>query len=166
MPGRVEDRQFAREEGIKYEFLTQPLRFMAGPEGRVSIIEMQRMQLGAPDSSGRPRPVPKPGSEFLMDADLVVLALGFWPDKTFVKQVPGLDMKKWGEILVDADTGMTTRLGMWAAGDAVNGADLASTAMAGAHRAAESMHRYLMALGEEYTTLTVESHFEAVLASN
>ncbi len=166
MPGRVEDRQFAREEGIQYEFLTTPVRFLAGPDGRVSQIEMQRMQLGAPDSSGRPRPVPQPGSEFTIDADLAVLALGFWPDKGFVKQVPGLDSKKWGEILVDPDTGMTTRLGLWAAGDAVNGADLASTAMASAHRAAESMHRYLLALGEEYAGLTMEPQIEAVLAAS
>lgn len=157
MPGRAEDRAFAREEGIDYEFLTQPVRFIAGEDGNVAQIELLRMKLGEPDASGRRRPIPIPGTEFIMDADIVVLALGFWPDDKFAKRVEGLDTKKWGEIRVDPDTGMTSRIGVWAAGDAVNGADLVVTAMESAHRAALSMDRYLEALSEEYRRLGIEA---------
>ncbi len=155
MPGRAEDRKFAREEGILYEFLTQPIRFIAGADGRVTKIEMRRMKLGEPDSSGRRRPVPIEGSEFIMEADLVVLALGFWPDDKFTKKVEGLDTQKWGEIKVDPMTGMTSQAGIWAAGDAVNGADLVVTAMSSARRAAESMDMYLDALTEEYRQMGI-----------
>lgn len=149
MPGRAEDRAFAREEGVRYEFLTQPIRFIAGEDGNVAQVEIRRMKLGEPDSSGRRRPVPIHGSEFTIDVDLVVLALGFWPDEQFAKQVEGLKTKKWGEILVDSDTGMTSRIGLWAAGDAVNGPDLVVTAMAGAQRAAKSIDAYLDSLAEK-----------------
>jgi len=145
MPGRKEDRGFAREEGVKYEFLTQPIRFIAGEDGHVAQVELRRMKLGEPDSSGRRRPVPIEGSEFTMDADIVVLTLGFWPDDKFAKAVPGLETRKWGEILVDPDTGMTSRKGLWAAGDAVNGPDLVVTAMAGAQHAVKSINAYLEA---------------------
>ncbi|MCO6449832.1 MAG: NAD(P)-dependent oxidoreductase [Caldilineales bacterium] len=156
MPGRAEDRGFAKEEGIDYEFLTQPIRFIAGDNGRVAQIEMRRMKLGEPDSSGRRRPVDIPNSEFMVPVDIAVLALGFWPDEKFVKQVEGLNTKRWGEIEVDPDTGMTSRTALWAAGDAVNGADLVATAMASASRAAESMDRYLRILSNEYKILESE----------
>ncbi|RME83119.1 MAG: NAD(P)-dependent oxidoreductase [Caldilineae bacterium] len=156
MPGRAEDRQFAREEGIKYEFLTQPVRFIPGEDGHVAQIEMRRMKLGEPDASGRRRPVPIEGSEFIINADLVVLALGFWPDDRFVKGVPDLETKKWGEIIVDPDTGKTSRVGLWAAGDAVNGADLVVTAMAGARRAALNIDAYLKVLTEVYRAMGIE----------
>jgi len=162
MPGRVEDRGFAREEGVNYEFLTQPVRFIAGEDGSVAQIEIRRMELGEPDSSGRRRPVPIEGSEFIMDADMIVLSIGFWPDEGFVKNVEGMDIKRWGEIKVDPDTAMTSRTGLWAAGDAVNGADLVVTAMAGAQSAALSMDRYLQALTEEYDMLQVSSRISSL----
>ncbi|NOZ51357.1 MAG: NAD(P)-dependent oxidoreductase [Chloroflexi bacterium] len=151
MPGRKEDRGFAREEGVQYEFLTQPIRFIADEHGHVAQIEIRRMQLGEPDASGRRRPLPIPGSEFIIDADLVVLALGFWPDEKFIKQTPDLETKKWGEILVDPETAMTSRKGLWAAGDAVNGPDLVVTAMWGAQQAAKSIDAYLEALDQPAT---------------
>ena len=161
MPGRVEDRGFAREEGVKYEFLTQPIRFIAGEDGSVAQFEVQRMELGEPDASGRRRPVPIEGSEFIMDADLIVLSIGFWPDEEFANKVDGMETKRWGEIKVDPDTAMTSRTGLWAAGDAVNGADLVVTAMAGAQRAALSIDRYLQALTEEYHMLQVSSRISS-----
>jgi glutamate synthase (NADPH/NADH) small chain len=157
MPGRVEDRGFAREEGVQYEFLTQPVRFIPGEDGSVAQIEIRRMKLGEPDASGRRRPVPIEGSEFMIDVDIAVLAIGFWPDEGFAKKVEGMDTKRWGEIKVDPDTSMTSRTGLWAAGDAVNGADLVVTAMASAQRAAVSIDRYLQALTEEYQLLEVSS---------
>ncbi len=165
MPGREEDRGFAREEGVKYEFLTQPVRFIPGEDGSVSQIEIRRMKLGEPDASGRRRPVPIEGSEFILDVDLVVLAIGFWPDEKFAKQVEGMETKRWGEIKVDPDTGMTSRIGLWAAGDAVNGADLVVTAMASAQRAAVSIDRYLQTLTDEYQRLHVASRIKEPVAA-
>ena len=165
MPGREEDRGFAREEGVRYEFLTQPVRFIPGEDGSVSQIEIRRMKLGEPDASGRRRPVPIEGSEFILDVDLVVLAIGFWPDEKFAKQVEGMETKRWGEIKVDPDTGMTSRIGLWAAGDAVNGADLVVTAMASAQRAAVSIDRYLQTLTDEYQRLHVASRIKEPVAA-
>jgi glutamate synthase (NADPH/NADH) small chain len=150
MPGRAEDRGFAKDEGVEFEFLTQPVRFIPGPDGKLAQVELRRMKLGEPDKSGRRRPVPIPDSEFVTDVDIMVLALGFWPDEKFAKATPGMDTKRWGEIKVDPETGMTSRIGLWAAGDAVNGADLVVTAMAGARKAADSIHEYLLELSEEY----------------
>jgi len=156
MPGREEDRGFAKDEGVEYEFLTQPVRFIPGPDGRLAQVELRRMKLGAPDKSGRRRPLPIEGSEFITDVDIMVLALGFWPDEKFTKATPGMEVKRWGEIKVDPETGMTSRIGLWAAGDAVNGADLVVTAMAGARKAADSMHEYLLTLSKEYEEMGVE----------
>jgi NADPH-dependent glutamate synthase beta subunit-like oxidoreductase len=114
------------------------------------------MKLGEPDKSGRRRPVPIPNSEFVTDVDIAVLALGFWPDDKFAKATPGMETKRGGEIKVDPETGMTSRIGLWAAGDAVNGADLVVTAMAGARKAADSIHEYLLTLSKEYEEMGVE----------
>jgi glutamate synthase (NADPH/NADH) small chain len=157
MPGRAEDRGFAKEEGVEFEFLTQPVRFIPGPDGKLAQVELRRMKLGEPDKSGRRRPVPIEGSEFITDVDIAVLALGFWPDEKFAKATPGMETKRWGEIKVDPETGMTSRIGLWAAGDAVNGADLVVTAMAGARKAADSIHEYLLTLSKEYEELGIEA---------
>jgi glutamate synthase (NADPH/NADH) small chain len=144
MPGSHKDRDLAREEEAEYQFLTQPIRFIPGADGRLESIECVRNRLGEPDEKGRRRPVPLEGSNFVIKADMAVLAIGYWPDKTIGETTPGLDTRKWGEIIVDPLTGQTSRKGVFAGGDAVTGPDLVVTAMAAGRRAAVTIDRYLM----------------------
>lgn len=143
MPGGKKDRELAREEGAKYRFLTQPVRFIAGPEGRLSAVECLQCELGEPDSSGRRRPVPIEGSNFTVSADTAVLALGYWADPILGKTTPDMNVDKWGQILADRESGATSKPGVFAGGDAVTGPDLVVTAMASGRRAAASIHEYL-----------------------
>ncbi len=145
MPGVDKDRKLAREEGVDYQFLTQPVQFIVGTDGRVAQIESIRMQLGEPDEQGRRKPVPIPGSNFSIDVDTVVLAIGYQPYPTIGETTPGLETHQWGLIVVD-DNFATSRQGVYAGGDAVNGPDLVVTAIADARRAAESINRYLMTI--------------------
>jgi len=143
MPGGRKDRKLAREEGAKYMFLTQPVRFIAGEDGRIAAVECVRMELGEPDSSGRRRPIPVEGSNFTIEADTVVLALGYWPDEIVGKTTPGLETHKWGLIVADEATGATTRPGVFAGGDDVTGPNLVVTAVAAGRRAAQGIDEYL-----------------------
>jgi glutamate synthase (NADPH) small chain len=143
MPGGIKDRQMAMEEGAQYQFLTQPVRFIAGKDGRLAAIECLRMELGEPDSSGRRRPVPIEGSNFIVETDTAILGLGYWPDPLLGETTPGLETRKWGLIVADKATGATTRLGVYAGGDAVTGPDLVVTAMRAGRQAAAAIHKYL-----------------------
>ncbi|TAK12277.1 MAG: NAD(P)-dependent oxidoreductase [Anaerolineae bacterium] len=143
MPGGSKDRKLAREEGASYQFLTQPLRFIAGSDGHLAAIECMRMELGEPDASGRRKPMPVEGSEFLIEADTAILALGYWPDETIGKTTPQLETHKYGLIVTGKTTGQTTRPGVYAGGDAVTGPDLVVTAMTAGRRAAEAIDSYL-----------------------
>lgn len=143
MPGGRKDRKLAREEGARYQFLTQPVRFIAGEDGRLAKVECLRMELGEPDAKGRRRPLPVEGSNFFVEADTAVLALGYWPDPILGKSTPGLETKKWGEILIDKETGATSRPGVFAGGDAVTGPDLVVTAMVAGRKAAAGIQAYL-----------------------
>lgn len=143
MPGNSHDRQLAREEGAQYQFLTQPVRFIANEEGHLTAIECIHMQLGEPDASGRQRPVPIEGSNFNFPADTAILALGYWPDETIGSTTPGLETHKWGLIVSDPETGATSRPGVYAGGDAVTGPDLVVTAMVAGRNAAAAIHDYL-----------------------
>jgi glutamate synthase (NADPH/NADH) small chain len=140
MPGNKKDRQLARDEGALYRFLTQPVRFIAGPDGRLSAVECLQCELGEPDKSGRRRPVPIEGSNFLVSADTAILALGYWPDPLIGDSTPGLNTHKYGLIIADAETGTTSRPGVFAGGDAVTGPDLVVTAMRAGRRAAAAIH--------------------------
>ena len=143
MPGNKKDRQLAREEGVEYKFLTQPVRFIAGDDGKLAAIECLQNRLGEPDEKGRRRPVPIEGSNFIIEADMAILAIGYWPDTTLGKSTPGLQLKKWGESIADPETGATSRPGVFAGGDAVTGPDLVVTAMAAGRRAAVAIDKYL-----------------------
>ena len=143
MPGGKKDRELARQEGAKYRFLTQPIRFLASPDGRVQAVECLQCELGEPDASGRRRPVPIEGSNFTVLADTVVLALGYWPDPLLGKSTPNLETHKYGLIVADPETGATSRKEVFAGGDAVTGPDLVVTAMRAGRRAAASIHTYL-----------------------
>jgi glutamate synthase (NADPH/NADH) small chain len=145
MPGNSHDRLLAEEEGAEFHYLIQPVRFLAGEDGRLSGVECLRTELGEPGKDGRRRPVPIEGSEFVVPADSAVLALGYWPDPTLGKTTPGLETHKWGLIITDSETGATSRPGVYAGGDAVTGPDLVVTAMAAGRRAAAAIDGYLTA---------------------
>lgn len=138
MPGRREERLAAREEGVTFEFLAAPRRFL-GENGRVTGVECVRMTLGDPDETGRRRVQPIPDSTFVIPADAVVIAAGYRVD---VAPTP-LQRRADGTIAVDPATGATNLLGVFAAGDAVNGADLVVTALASGRRAARAIDAYL-----------------------
>jgi glutamate synthase (NADPH/NADH) small chain len=106
------------------------------------------MALGEPDESGRRRPVPMPGSEFLIEADTVALAIGYNADPLIPKKTVGLEADRWALIKIDRETGQTSRRGVFAGGDNVNGADLVVTALADGRRAAAAIHEYLESLAE------------------
>lgn len=146
MPGGTHDRLMALEEGAHYQFLTQPVRFIPGENGHLTQIECIRMVMGEPDAKGRRKPVPVPDSNFFVDADTAVLALGYWPDPTIGDSTPGLNTQKYGLIIADHNTGATSRPGVFAGGDAVTGPDLVVTAMVAGRKAAASIDAYLKQL--------------------
>ena len=143
MPGSAKDRKLAKEEGANYQFLTQPVKFIANEEGNLAAVECIQMELGEPDASGRRRPVAVEGSNFVVEADIAVLALGYWPDETIGKSAPDIETHKWGLIVADRETLATSKAGVFAGGDAVTGPDLVVTAMRAGRRAAESIDVYL-----------------------
>ena len=143
MPGGRHDRALAKEEGARYEYLTQPVRFIAGEDGRLKALECIRMELGEPDKSGRRRPVPIEGTNFIVEADTAVLALGYWPDPVIGESTPGLETRNWGLIVTDAATGATSRPGVFAGGDVVTGPDLVVTAMVAGRNVAAAIDAYL-----------------------
>jgi glutamate synthase (NADPH/NADH) small chain len=146
MLGRGEERKNAREEGVVFEMLTLPTRIIGDQHGRVTAVECQRMELGEPDDSGRRRPIPIKGSEFLLPADTVAIAIGYGADPIVPKTTTGLKSTSKALIQVDRE-GRTSRRAVFAGGDNVNGADLVVTALADGRRAAESIDEYLGTLG-------------------
>ncbi|MCL4395632.1 MAG: NAD(P)-dependent oxidoreductase [Chloroflexi bacterium] len=148
MPGKVEERGHAREEGVQFEFLTAPVRFIGDENGHVQQMECVRMELGEPDASGRRRPVEIKGSNFTVDADTVVCALGYGADKLLENTTAGLQANKWGLFVIDPATGLTSRPGIYAGGDNVTGPDLVVTAMAAGRRAALAMDAFLRNSGD------------------
>jgi glutamate synthase (NADPH/NADH) small chain len=143
MQGRAEERVHAREEGVIFNYLTTPTRFIGDEEGNVIGMELTRMALGAPDNSGRRKPIPKEGSEFTIDCDTVVLAIGYGPDAE-IAETAHVETRKWGLIKVESEeTGRTSHPGVFAAGDNVRGADLVVTAIGAARKAADAMDDYL-----------------------
>jgi len=143
MPGGRHDRELAREEGAQYQFLTQPVRFIAGEDGRLKQVECIRMVLGEPDRKGRRKPVPVEGSNFIVEADCAVTAVSYWPDPTIGQTTPDLKTDKWGLIAIDPETGATSRPGVYAGGDDVTGPSLVVTAMVAGRKAAKAIDAYL-----------------------
>lgn len=147
MPGGKKDRELASEEGATFRYLSQPIRFIGGPDDHVTAVECLQCELGEADESGRRRPIPIEGSNFVVPADTVILALGYRPDPLLGKTTPKLITTKWGLIITDQETGATSREGVFAAGDVVTGPDLVVTAMRDGRLAAESIHAYLESRG-------------------
>jgi glutamate synthase (NADPH/NADH) small chain len=144
MPGNAVERGVSLQEGVKIRYLEAPVEFIGDAAGHVRSMKVIKMALGAPDSSGRRRPVPMEGSEYVQEVDNVVLAIGYWPDPLIGKTTANLMTQKYGLILADEETGATSRPGIFAAGDNVHGPDLVITAIATAHKAAASIHHYLV----------------------
>lgn len=144
MPARDEEIHHAEEEGIQFHLLTAPLKYIGNEKGWVTGMECQRMELGEPDSSGRRRPIPIPGSEFIKEVDTVVVAIGTGANPLVQSTTPGLETNKWGYIIVDEETGQTTKKGVYAGGDIVTGAATVILAMGAGRKAARAMHEYAM----------------------
>jgi glutamate synthase (NADPH/NADH) small chain len=140
---RAEDYERARDEGVIFDWLTLPQRFLGDENGWVRGVECIRTELGEPDASGRRRPVPVPDSEFTMEADLVVIALGTNPNPLVPQTTYGLDVDSHGCIVADPQTGATSRPGVYAGGDIVTGAATVILAMGAGRRAATAIHESL-----------------------
>jgi glutamate synthase (NADPH/NADH) small chain len=143
LPARLEEIENAEEEGVIFEFLTNPVRYIGDENGWVKEIECLRMELGEPDSSGRRRPVPMENSNFIMKADAIICAIGNSPNPLLAATTPGLETGKGGTIKVDTETMKTSRDRIWAAGDVVTGAATVILAMGEGRNAARSIHEYL-----------------------
>lgn len=152
MPARLEEVENAEEEGIKFKFLTTPVRFLGDESGWVAGMECIVMRLGEPDESGRRRPIPVKGSEFVMDLDTVVIAIGQTPNPIIQRTTKGLKTTRWGTLVVNEKTGKASKKGVYAGGDVVSGAATVISAMGAGKKAARSIHRYLMRKKKGATT--------------
>lgn len=140
LPARREEIHHAKEEGIIFKLLCNPVK-IHGKEGRVSHIECVNMELGEPDASGRRRPVVQEGSEHLLDMDTVIIAIGQSPNPLIRSTTPGLDVQKWGGIIVNEETMETSKENVYAGGDVVTGAATVILAMGAGKKAAHAIHK-------------------------
>jgi len=143
MPARREEVENAREEGVIFKLLTNPKQFFSDDKGWVTGMECYEMELGEPDDSGRRRPIVKPGSEFTIEADTVVVALGTMPNPLVSGTTKDLEVTRRGTVAADEETGKTTKPGVWAGGDIVTGAATVISAMGAGKRAAASIDQAL-----------------------
>ncbi len=148
MPARAEEVHHAEQEGVRFHFLTVPTRCIGDGRGRVAALECLVMELGEPDASGRRRPIPVPGSEFTIEADLVVVAVGQSPNPLLSRTTPELRVGKWGNIEVDAETRESSVAGLYAGGDVVRGGATVILAMGDGRAAAAHIHERLRTKGE------------------
>ncbi|MBN2387562.1 MAG: NAD(P)-dependent oxidoreductase [Anaerolineales bacterium] len=143
MPGGYKDRKMAVEEGAQIHFLTQPVRFIPGADGRLAQVECVRTELGEPDENGRRNFSIVEGSDFIIDADTAVLAIGYKPDLIIGTTTPGIETHADGLLKADQHTGATKRKGVFTGGDVVTGPHLVVTAMVAGRKAAMAIDRYL-----------------------
>ena len=143
LPARREEVEHAKEEGIEFCLLTSPLSIKGDENGNVCAMNCQKMELGEPDASGRRRPIPVEGSEYDIDVDCVIMALGTSPNPLIKSTTKGLDVNRKGGIIVEEATGKTSRDGVYAGGDAVTGAATVISAMGAGKTAAKAIDEYL-----------------------
>lgn len=143
VPARTAEVHHAEEEGVEFFFLTSPTKFIGNEKGRVIGMEGLKMELGEPDESGRRRPLPIKGTEFELECDLVIIAVGAGANPLLTKSTEGLDLNKWGYIITEEETGKTSKKGVWAGGDIVTGSATVILAMGAGRIAANSIHSYL-----------------------
>ncbi len=145
VPARAEEVHHAEEEGIIFDFLTNPVEIFGDEKGNVRGMRCIRMELGEPDASGRRRPIPIEGSEFDMDVDMVIVALGTSPNPIVFRHADDLERSRWGTVKVASEeTGLTTKARVWAGGDVVTGAATVISAMGAGKSAAADIHKFLM----------------------
>ncbi len=143
IPARQAEIHHAEEEGIELTLLTNPTRYIGNDEGRLVSMECLRMELGEPDDSGRRRPIAIEGSEFILDCDLCIVAVGSGANPLLTGETPDMALNKWGNIITEAGTGKTSKRAVWAGGDIVTGAATVILAMGAGREAADSIHKYL-----------------------
>jgi glutamate synthase (NADPH/NADH) small chain len=142
MPARAEERENAKEEGVIFKLLTNPSRFIDDESGKVKAVECYEMELGEPDESGRRRPIRKPGTEFTMPVDTVIVALGTSPNPIIPSTTEGLEVTKWGTVKADEDNGRTSKGRVWCGGDMATGVATVISAMGAGKRAAADINTY------------------------
>ena len=143
VPARAEEVHHAEEEGVIFDFLTNPVEIYGDENGTVCGMRCIRMELGEPDDSGRRRPIPIEGSEFDIDVDMVIVALGTSPNPLVFNDAGGLERSRWGTVVADQETGRTTKARVWAGGDVVTGAATVISAMGAGKRAAADINAFL-----------------------
>ena len=143
MPARLEEIHHAEQEGVQFKLLTNPIRYIGDEKGWVKQVECLRMELGEPDESGRRRPVVIPNSEYKIDIDTVVVAIGNSPNPLIPQTTPGLKLGRKGTIVADEETGQTSLDGIFAGGDIVTGAATVILAMGAGKKAAQAIDKYL-----------------------
>jgi glutamate synthase (NADPH/NADH) small chain len=144
LPARIEEVHHAEEEGVQFHFLTLPVKMLGNEDGWICGMECQRMELGEPDESGRRRPIPILGSEFKLEVNMVVVAIGTGANPLIPSTTSDLKTNKWGYIIADPETGATSKKGVYAGGDIVTGSATVILAMGAGRKAAEAIHKYLM----------------------
>ncbi len=143
MPARREEVEHAKEEGVKFMLLTNPVEVLGDDEYKVVGLRCIRMELGEPDASGRRRPIPMPDSEFEMEIDNFIVAIGQTPNPLVPRTTPGLEVQSWGGIVTRDDSGLTSIEDVWAGGDIVTGAATVISAMGAGKHAARAIDEYL-----------------------
>ena len=143
LPARKEEVEHAQEEGIIFKTLTNPVEVLGDEDGRVRGMVCVEMELGEPDDSGRRRPVVKPGSEFTLEVDTMIMSIGTSPNPLIRSTTPGLDTNRHGCIITNGEDGLTSREGVYAGGDAVTGAATVILAMGAGKQAAAAIDRYI-----------------------
>jgi len=144
LPARLEEVEHAEEEGIIFKLLNNPVEVLGDENGWVKGLKCIEMELGEPDDSGRRRPIPKKDSEFVLDVDTMVMAIGTSPNPLLRKTTKGLDTNKWGCLVTRNDDGLTSRDHVYAGGDAVTGAATVILAMGAGKKAAAAIHKDIM----------------------
>ena len=143
MPARHEEIEHAEEEGIIFNLLTNPVRFIGDENGYVTAVECLKMELGEPDDSGRRRPIPIKGTEHVIETDTVIVALGTRPRTFIADTTPDLETSKWGTFIAEDETGATSKPGVFAGGDIVTGSATVILAMGAGRQAAQAIDEYL-----------------------
>ena len=148
LPARVEEVHHAKEEGILFDLLTNPVEILVDDNGWVKGMKCIRMELGEPDASGRRRPVPVEGSEFTIDVDTVIMSLGTSPNPLISSTTKGLEVNRRKCIVAEESNGKTSKEGVYAGGDAVTGAATVILAMEAGRAGARGIHEYLSGIQE------------------
>jgi glutamate synthase (NADPH/NADH) small chain len=143
LPARKEEVHHAKQEGVEFHLLVNPLRYIGDENGCVKAMECIKMELGEPDDSGRRRPVPIEGSEFILECDMVIVSIGTGANPVIFSSLPDVDRNKWGYIIVNEETMETSKEFVYAGGDIVTGSATVIQAMGAGRTAATAIHEKL-----------------------